>query len=77
VPIACSLHDRLEALATMRRPCAVVFRAPDSGDLTEIYGRIVDVFAREGAEFVRMEDGTTVRLDRLVRVDGEAFAEGG
>jgi Rho-binding antiterminator len=71
-PIDCGLHDRLEALATLRRPCRVVFHAED-GAHREVQDRIVDVFARAGAEFVRLASGTEVRLDRLRSVDGVPF----
>jgi Rho-binding antiterminator len=75
-PIACGLHDRLEALATLGRSCRIVYADPDGG-AREIVDRIVDVFARAGEEFVRTSSGTEIRLDRLERVDGVEFRDGG
>jgi Rho-binding antiterminator len=75
-PIACGLHDRLEALATLGRSCQILFVTP-SGGAREVVDRIVDVFARDGEEFVRTSSGVEIRLDRLERVDGVDFGGGG
>lgn len=100
-PIACSLHDELEALATLRHECEIRFVADHEGeagrsDATEgtgttgesdtserietddsgyavARGRIVDVYSRGGAEYLRLEDGTVIRLDRIVSVNGKPF----
>lgn len=74
-PIECSLHDRLEALATLGRPCRVVYRT-EAGEARELEGRLVDVFARGGAEFVKLDSGDEIRLDRLEWVDGVRYGGG-
>lgn len=71
-PIDCSLHDRLEALATLRRTCHIAYRDAE-GNAQEIAERIVDVFARDGAEFLKTAGGLEVRLDRLDAVDGVPY----
>lgn len=71
-PIDCSLHDRLEAIATLRRTVAIVVQDAD-GTRREIADRLVDVFARSGEEFVRTAGGEEIRLDRLESVDGVPF----
>ncbi len=63
-PIDCGVHDRLESYATLGSVCDVRFVAPD-GSERSASGRIVDVFARDGAEYLRLDDGTEIRLDRL------------
>jgi Rho-binding antiterminator len=75
-PIACGLHDRLEALATTGVVVPIVVRAAD-GERRILQDRLVDVFARDGEEFVRTGRGETIRLDRLESVDGVPFAGGG
>lgn len=75
LPIDCSLHDRLEALATLRRPCRIRYSGADGGP-HEVVDRIADVFAADGEEFLRTAGGVTVRLDRVVGVDGVAFGTG-
>ena len=67
-PISCSVHDRLEALAVRSRPCRIRHRTPE-GAVESAEGRIVDIFARQGEEFLRMDGGEEIRLDRLVEVE--------
>lgn len=67
-PIDCGLHDVLEASAVRRRPCRIRYREPD-GSVEEVRTVIADIFTRDGAEFVRLEAGPVVRLDRLETVD--------
>jgi Rho-binding antiterminator len=71
-PIDCSLHDRLEELATLRQPCDVEFRTED-GRRQTASGVIADVYSREGAEYLRLADGVAVRLDRIEAVNGRAY----
>lgn len=70
-PIACGIHDQLESLATLRSVCRVT--AETEGSEVVLIGRIEDVFAREGAEFIRFatEDGEVreIRLDRIRSVE--------
>lgn len=69
VPISCDFHDQLEALATLRRECQLTYR--NSADqLVEVRDRIVDVYAAHKADFLRLKDGTEIRLDHLVAVNG-------
>lgn len=67
-PISCAAHDGLLELATLRRECDLEL---DEGDgIERVRGIIVDVFSREGAEYLRLRSGRSVRLDRLISVDG-------
>ena len=68
VPVACALHDRLEDWAVRGTPVEVVWR--DAGGEHRLDARIADVFARDGADWVALSTGETVRADRLVRVGG-------
>jgi transcriptional antiterminator Rof (Rho-off) len=67
-PIDCSVHDRLEAFATLRTMCCIAFRTAD-GRLGEEVDRIVDVFTRGREEFLRTSSGREIRLDRLESVE--------
>lgn len=67
-PVSCDFHDELEAIATLRQTCQLVYRTEDSA-ITEISGRIVDVYAANHADYVKLEDGTVIRLDRIVSVN--------
>ena len=68
-PIACDFHDLLEALATTRTPARIRFLDAE-GTVRQRTATLTDVCAREGAEYCSMSTGETVRLDRLVAVDG-------
>ncbi|HEX6938764.1 MAG TPA: hypothetical protein VF158_05085 [Longimicrobiales bacterium] len=72
-PIACSLHDELEALATLRRECEIRYRRPGADDDVVARGRIRDIFARAGAEYLALEGGLEIRLDQITAVDGTPF----
>lgn len=74
-PIDCSLHDHLEAAATLGKPVSVTYRAGD-GTQVHVEDRIVDIFANGGVEFVQLEKGSRIRLDDLVMVAGVPFVGG-
>jgi Rho-binding antiterminator len=73
VLVDCGFHDELEALATLRQPCRIVYRnAADKS--VEIEGLIVDVYAANKADFLKMNDGTEIRLDKIVAVNGKQIS---
>ena len=74
VPIDCSLHDRLEAAATLRRTSVIVYE-DDDGTRAETHARIDDVFSRDGAEFMRTDTGLELRLDHVLAVDGVHYRD--
>lgn len=71
-PIDCALHDELLLRASRRHPVYILFLAAD-GPVRARTAVIVDVISRGGAEYLVLADGTTIRLDRLVEVDGIRF----
>lgn len=68
--VSCDFHDELESLATLHEPCEIVYKT-DSGETTTVNSRIADVYASNHADFVKLEDGTEIRLDCLVSVNGK------
>lgn len=73
-PVNCEFHDVLEHHATKRAAVRVRFR-DEAGAQHERDAVITDVFARDGADFLSLDTGETVRLDRVVDVDGVKLAE--
>ncbi|MGO4220792.1 hypothetical protein AB4Y64_02850 [Lysobacter sp. TAF61] len=73
-PISCEFHDRLEDLATMRKRTRIQFRDED-GAQQDRDAVITDVFAHDGEEYVTINTGESVRLDRLLEVDGARLAD--
>ena len=68
VPIACGVHDHLESWAVRRTPVEVVWC--DGAETRRQRAVIEDVLARDGADWVVLGTGETVRADRLVTVGG-------
>jgi transcriptional antiterminator Rof (Rho-off) len=63
-PIPCDFHDQLEEAATLRRKVKLTL---DSGEHT---GLIRDIYTTgEKEEFLRLDDGTDIRLDRIQAVE--------
>ena len=69
-PISCTGHDQLLALATLRQEYEITVGAKD-GNTAKILGIIEDVYTRDGAEFLRLRDGSVFRLDRIQALDGQ------
>lgn len=67
-PIDCGLHDRLESHAVLRTPCRIRYR-DELVRPREVEAVIVDVYASDGAEYLDLSDGSTIRLDRLLGVE--------
>lgn len=63
-PIACDFHDQLEAYATLRRRVRLSLK---DGEAAE--GRIADLYTTaDKQEFLRLDGGAEIRLDRIVAV---------
>lgn len=68
-PIDCGYYDRLEAWATTNTVNRIIFRDEDEKE-QEVTARIVDVYALNKVEYMRLDNNLVVRLDRLVSVNG-------
>lgn len=69
VPIDCEFHDVLEATATTGRRVAIV-HAGEAGAQQTVQARITDLQARSGEEHMVLDDGSRIRLDAIISVDG-------
>ena len=68
--VACSFHDHLESYAVRRTPVRVTWRAGDAVHSAET--TVDDVFAADGADWVRLATGEVIRADRLIAVEPAA-----
>jgi len=73
-PISCEFHDRLEDLATLRKPARISYRDSE-GVLQHRDATIADVYSKAGAEYLSLGSGETLRLDQLLEVDGEKLSD--
>lgn len=73
-PISCNFYDELEARATLRRPCTIQYR--EGGHAHTLTGAVVaDLYVRDGVEYMQLESGRTIRLDRLIAVDDKELKD--
>jgi len=73
-PISCDFHDILEAAATSRKAVHLRF-LDEEGSLQHRSASIVDIFSRNGAEYLSTSSGETLRLDRLIAVEHSKLAD--
>jgi Rho-binding antiterminator len=69
VPINCEFHDVLEATAVGGR-AAVIRYLDEEPSLRIVEARIRDLYARNAMEYMQLDDGSAIRLDRVVSVNG-------
>jgi len=60
-PIDCNYYDRLEAWATMRTICKIVF-FDDKGEYSEVSARIEDVYTLNKVEYMRLVEAFLSRV---------------
>jgi len=58
----------LEAYATKQTQCSILYRVDEKEQSTD--GVIVDVFAKDGAEYLKLNNGIVIRLDQLISING-------
>ena len=68
-PIDCNFYDNFEAAIVLRRTVVLTYKLTD-GSETTAPTRLRDLRTHLSEEFVQLEGGEWVRLDRVVAVDG-------
>ena len=68
-PVSCDVHDVLEATAIRRTRATIGFVDSDDAP-TQVSARVVDIVTRSDREYVVLESGVEIRLDRVRSVDG-------
>ena len=68
-PIDCNYYDVLEALATRKRYVRIQFKT-ELQEFISVDSIITDLYTKQGYEYMLLANGTEVRLDRLISVDG-------
>jgi len=67
-PVGCGLQDKLEAAATLKRIASITY-LNETGEKATANGKIVDIYAQNGADYCKIEDGSIIRLDKLETVE--------
>lgn len=68
IPISCDFYDELELWALRKTNCKIVY-LNDANERQTIEGVIENLFTKEKIEFMLLENGFQLRLDRLVSVN--------
>ena len=63
-PASCYLQDRLSEIATLKRRCTITY-LNEKDEFTKAGGRIVDIYAADGADWCRLSDNTVINLDKI------------
>lgn len=75
-PIDCNYYDELVLLAMRKRNVEIVYQVSNS-KITTIQSVIRDIYTKEKEEFLLLESGLPIRLDKLISVDGKAVPTNG
>ncbi|MDA0747841.1 MAG: hypothetical protein O2954_15065 [bacterium] len=68
--IDCNFYDELTLRVIQQEMCVLVILNV-SGDEERVEAVIEDVYTKGDEEFLRLDNGAVVRLDRLIEVDGK------
>lgn len=68
-PIDCSFYDRIEAAIVLRTPVLLEFVDADNSPVTNRI-HLVNTRIADGEEFVILENGQEVRMDRIISLNG-------
>jgi len=70
-PIACSLHDLLLEKATLGTISRIKFTKDRVQHI--VNAKIIDVYSKNKAEFMQLDNGKVVRLDTIISIDNTVF----
>lgn len=71
-PIDNEIFEELEVLAALKKHCYLKFEA-ENGGTPEITARITGVYSLGDGQYLKTEEGLSIRLDRLVQVDDKTL----
>jgi Rho-binding antiterminator len=75
VPINCSFYDELEALATTRTRSKIQYRDQNGNESTLSDVLIKDFSVANKVEYMHLDDGHKLRLDRIIAVNGKPMPQ--
>ena len=69
-PISCDFHSELELLALRRSTVEIHYHSGHDGAEALDQAPILDIFTRNGEEFLLLPGQKEIRLDHLISVNG-------
>ncbi|WP_182867718.1 Rho-binding antiterminator [Rhodopirellula sp. JC639] len=73
-PISCGFYDQLEILAMRKSSTMIRYRDAEEHE-QQVTAVVVDVYSKDKQEWLKLDDGTIIRLDRLISVDGKPLSD--
>jgi Rho-binding antiterminator len=70
IAIDCNDYDILLAKATLKTNCKISYTNED-GNVLQTEGIVIDVYTKAKEEFLQLNTGIIIRLDKLITVDEE------
>ena len=71
-PINCQYYDVLELYASRKESCEISF-FENGKSVKTVKSTIEDIFTKDKAEFLKLKDGTIIRLDQIIGVNDTQF----
>lgn len=71
-PIDCRYYDVLELNASRKTTCTIAFFETEKSVRT-VESTIQDIFTKDKEEFLKLPDGTEIRLDKILSVNDTKF----
>jgi hypothetical protein len=71
-PINEEILEELEVFVAMKKRCLIKFEAENGGE-PEITARIIGLYTLENEKYLKTEEGLSIRLDKLIRVDDKTL----
>lgn len=69
IPIDCNYYDRLLEVITRRQEALLVYRNLENVPVA-ISTTFFDIYTKAGEEFLQLTDGTVIRLDKIISLNG-------
>ncbi len=73
--IQCDVYDELTLLAVRKKQCTIHYY-DEAGTAQECQSVIKDIYTKNKAEYLLLEIGLTIRLDRLIKVEERKTVDG-
>ena len=68
-PISCSYYDELELWAMRQTNCEILYE--ENNIAKSINGRIKNLYAKQGEEFMILDYSIEIRLDQILSINGK------
>lgn len=71
-PIDCNIYDELVLLIMRKQNIKLEFKNTNDSS-TEVETKLTNIYTKEGEEFITLESGQDIRLDKILKIDGKTF----